>query len=708
MRTRPFILSLLVALPFLSLAAGCPFTRDHGGRPDAGIDGGGDGGGLGPEGIDYPGTCSDGIDNDGNGLTDCEDLVACSAAAACEATGVYTIYQIQNEADPLHPAPDSLVTIEDVIVTAVRSRTRNDGTRYWEAFVEEPDGGAWSAILVTFLDQEVQVGDRVSVTGTYAEFFGMSRIEAQSVTVAASGEALPMPEAVDPAEVATGAALAENYEAVLVEVGPAEIVETPVPGSDGVDRGDFRITGGLIVGHAFETDIAGLRAVGLRFQSIVGVLWYSFDEMRLEPRSNEDITLENGSHPGPIATTIYAIQDPSAPEHPQEGAAVALSGVVVTALSAPDAMGRIHLVVEEPAGGAYSGIYVYNRDGLDLSALTVGDLVDVSAEYTEFAFSGDTDTVSELVLRSLTKTGSGIPPAPQVLDVAAFADPAEAEKWEGVLIQVENVTVTEGPNQYDEFVVGGTLKVDDLLWPDAPLPQVGDTFLRLTGIGHYNFGYALLPRGPEDVEAGMVQPTPVVSVYDLQDPTRPDHPAPDTQVRLEGVVVSAIGEADAMGRAALAVQEEAGGTYSGIYVHNPTGIDLTAFSVGDRVNLEGRYTEFAFNGDTDTASEIVLSSIEQVAPGSAPSPAVVTTAELAAAGGEAWEGVLITVENVTVATDTNQFGVFEIDDGILVDDTLYRSMPAQTAGSTFTSLTGIVHWNFGRTLLPRGAADLVP
>jgi hypothetical protein len=80
-----------------------------------------------------------------------------------------------------------------------------------------------------------------------------------------------------------------------------------------------------------------------------------------------------------------------------------------------------------------------------------------------------------------------------------------------VVIRVENVEVTnanpDGPdNDYGEFEVGGSLRVDDRLHEVTPDPVDGDTFDALVGPLYFSFNNSkLLPRDENDVITGPPQ-----------------------------------------------------------------------------------------------------------------------------------------------------------------------------------------------------------
>ncbi|HTJ41843.1 MAG TPA: hypothetical protein VL463_07085 [Kofleriaceae bacterium] len=230
----------------------------------------------------------------------------------------------------------------------------------------------------------------------------------------------------------------------------------------------------------------------------------------------------------PDDVTIYDIQDPS--NKVQVGATVTVRGVVVTAIdNFGDKTGNIW--VEEPGGGAYSGVEVFNAGATQVAALAVGDLVDITgAEKAEFALSTDTSgrTTTELEppnggMMTVTKVGTGTVPDPVTVDPLAIAQldanaqDAEWEKTEGVLIKVNAVGVISSTKQiaganpdptFQSFVVTGPLTVESSFaaFPTtgspAVGPQFGDCEMSITGIGDYFFQWNLLPRATAEISTG--------------------------------------------------------------------------------------------------------------------------------------------------------------------------------------------------------------
>jgi predicted extracellular nuclease len=212
--------------------------------------------------------------------------------------------------------------------------------------------------------------------------------------------------------------------------------------------------------------------------------------------------------------TMGALRDPTATGHPAAGAVVEIAGLVVTAVKTTPSKGYA-VWVQDPAAPTFGGVALYYGSTVP-PALTVGQTVDVTGSYVEF------NGVSELESPSITIVNA----TPTPLDPIEIADPttidtggAMAEPLEGMLVRVSGVAVTsanpDGANDYDEFEVTGTLRVDDLILDGCDpgsasatcsgVPKtfnytVGTTFTSITGILHYSFSNTkIVPRTTGDL-----------------------------------------------------------------------------------------------------------------------------------------------------------------------------------------------------------------
>jgi predicted extracellular nuclease len=393
--------------------------------------------------------------------------------------------------------------------------------------------------------------------------------------------------------------------------------------------------------------------------------------------------------------TIFDIQQGMVPE----GTIVTIRDVVVTS---PVHFEKNGVFVQEQEGGQFSGLYLYMwNEVVDQVGLSPGDVVNVTGEYVVFY------GMSQLTVRRVADVdvvGQTQPPAPAVVAATDVATGGSlARNYQGVLVQVENVTVTQPVNQHGEFVVDGGLLVDDffLLGDDAPKPNPGAVFDRITGPLYFAFDkYRVLPRNPGDFVGGDGGETSTTTIYDIQQGLVPE----DSHVVVEDVVVTTplTFKGDM-----FFVQERDGGEWSGIavYVHDEEGLDVR---VGDVVRLDGRYQEYY------DQSQIVLNNPGDIQKSGTATiaPEVVAAGDVATGGAkqENYEGVLVMVEDVVVTQTINQHGEFQVEDLLIVDDLFFSSAtgPDPANGTAFMSIAGVMTYSFQEAkLAPRDHDDLV-
>lgn len=214
-------------------------------------------------------------------------------------------------------------------------------------------------------------------------------------------------------------------------------------------------------------------------------------------------------NPGPAAcpATIYAIKTGAAPT----GTPVSVSNALVTAVGASG----YYLQVHESEGGFMgrdnSGIFAYAPS----SGLNPGDRVNIGRT-TPSNFFGQiqlTGALGGLDGGAVVASMGNLLPAPVLataLDLGTN-DGGLAQRLEGVLVRVDNVTVTEvnpppGPGDSaptNEFVLDGVLKVNDYLHLTSPLPTVGQPYAAVIGVLEYrNNQYKLNIRSDADLLTG--------------------------------------------------------------------------------------------------------------------------------------------------------------------------------------------------------------
>jgi len=204
------------------------------------------------------------------------------------------------------------------------------------------------------------------------------------------------------------------------------------------------------------------------------------------------------SNPGvyPCFVPIAALTDHTAREHPPLHALVELPPAVVTALR-PNTGSSRGFYVEE-ASEPYSGLFVYT--GSAPPGVELGDVVSLRGRYETYY------DLDELVAATLLARAPGGVPEPLLVSAEEVGDGGTlAAAYASMLVTVANPRVAEtnpdAPSDYDETLLDGTLRLDDLLYPELDnVFAPGSGFASVTGVLARSFGHQkLLPRTAADL-----------------------------------------------------------------------------------------------------------------------------------------------------------------------------------------------------------------
>lgn len=403
---------------------------------------------------------------------------------------------------------------------------------------------------------------------------------------------------------------------------------------------------------------------------------------------------------GPVGNgatvTIYDLQQGNVPPM----TTVRLENVVVTTPINVESGG---VVVQDPMGGKFSGIYVYlYADVVAALTLAPGDIVNLTGEYSEFY---DFSELTVQGVENVEVVGQGEVPAPLVVSPQALLPTSpEAEPYESVLVRLEDVQVTNADLGFGNFEVeGGVIVTNFFLFEQSAevFPFESATFESLTGVLLYNFEeFKLAPRIPEDVPGAGGEPEGPVTIYEIQQGEVPV----GAPVLVEDVVVTTppTFEGDV-----FFVQERDGGERSGIsiFMADPAGLQIQP---GDVLTITGNYDEFYDESQIRVSS---VADLQSAGSGDPLAPATVAVGDIASGqGAEAWEGVLVQVEGATVSTAANDYGEWEVDQALVVDDLFFDmgAGPEPAVGEAFASIAGVLTYSFETyKLAPRSASDLV-
>ncbi|MCF7920252.1 MAG: metallophosphoesterase [Candidatus Cloacimonetes bacterium] len=195
-----------------------------------------------------------------------------------------SIYDVQYTVEAGSGDYPSLYLDQQVTLTGIVTCNNYNGDKF---LISSPGGGAWNGILIYESGNGLQLGDEVEVTGTVAEYYGLTEIQyATDITILSSGNEVPSPAVITTSDFAT----MEAYEGVLVQMVDVDIVAL-------VDEWDIYCiddgSGYCQVGtycinpfqYGFELEL------GMTFTSIIGCGTYSYGAYELAPRDEFDIEL---------------------------------------------------------------------------------------------------------------------------------------------------------------------------------------------------------------------------------------------------------------------------------------------------------------------------------------------------------------------------------------------------------------------------------
>jgi len=211
----------------------------------------------------------------------------------------------------------------------------------------------------------------------------------------------------------------------------------------------------------------------------------------------------NTPNPGALACpgSIYDIKKGVIPA----GTLVSMSNQLVTARSASGFFLQAKTGDPGYAGTDYSGLFVF----LNANAVKAGDRVTITTATVQ-SFNGQIQ-LSGPTVSVVTSAGEAAPDPVDVTPADVATGGAKAAALESVLVKVTSPSVTDiapAPGAGDtaptnEFVVDGSLRVNDALYLIAPFPTAGTVYGSLTGVLDFrNANSKLELRGAADVVAG--------------------------------------------------------------------------------------------------------------------------------------------------------------------------------------------------------------
>jgi hypothetical protein len=252
---------------------------------------------------------------------------------------------------------NQIVTIEGVVTAS------NQPNNLGYVYIQQEGINEWAGISLfpSPLLNNVEVGQKIRVTGRIRESFGFTRVEEISA-VETIGSGTITPVTLSPTTIASYSfAVNEKYEGMLVRIAnPTQgadlfVIDTNADAGTGNNFGDYRVgvdvddpnTGTrVLAGRQTGTTFSSLNvsyinnirwatqdgnmvatpivvAIGDKMKSLTGIVYYGFNNLRLLPRNNADfedfftINIESlintgrllTVYPNPATSTVRIAQD---------------------------------------------------------------------------------------------------------------------------------------------------------------------------------------------------------------------------------------------------------------------------------------------------------------------------------------------------------------------------------------------------------------
>lgn len=195
-----------------------------------------------------------------------------------------------------------------------------------------------------------------------------------------------------------------------------------------------------------------------------------------------------------VTHSIYEIQGELFAS-PLVGQTVTTSGIIVANNVTSTTSGVIGYFLQDPAGGPWSGVYVYDNTQLP----NIGDEVIMEAEVAEYFDNTELINVTSFTVVS---TGNALPASAAL----STAEVASGEAYEGCLVTVTNAQCTTPDADFGEALFddgSGPCKTNDYIY----IPETGwvqDEYYTLTGPLNYHYEeYKIEVRSADDVQIGL-------------------------------------------------------------------------------------------------------------------------------------------------------------------------------------------------------------
>ena len=417
-------------------------------------------------------------------------------------------------------------------------------------------------------------------------------------------------------------------------------------------------------------------------------------------------------------TSIYDIQYVSDPDSddasPLVGEVVTIQGVVTAEFWGSDQFRYMHV---QDAEGPWNGIVCFEYDGwrdfgwVDAS----GNAHPGPGEGDEVTLTGTIEEYNNLTELASVTSGIVHGEADEIIEASVVALSDIGEAYEGCLISVEDVIVTNSDLGYGEWEIADdetTARCDDK-WDYFYYPSEGHQLSQIDGVLDFSYSnYKLQPRLARDVvEQGTTRIQRIQQVLhsDLmkvgQDSESDMSYMLGDTVTIEGIVTMPTGLSYAGSGIKFIFADVNGGPWSALLSYDPDSSAFPTLFEGDLIQATGYVYEYTTGPANMT--ELFITEPINIIDFEQPLPVVdtVQTGDLRwPTEAEQWGNVMVRVEDAVVTGNDFQYEVFAADDGsgsVLVDDdsdsiaAFFEVLGPPPVGSLIQSMEGWLYHHYG-------------
>jgi len=472
------------------------------------------------------------VDNEDNSTTSNETsyLVISSSGP------ITAIYDIQYVSDPTtddaSPLNGQTVTISGIVTAEFW------GSSYNSTFFVQDSLWPWSGIMVyryegwdsfdfttsSGIVHSVAEGDSVTLTGEVYEAYGKTEIKNVSeVIIYGSSSTMFAPMIVTTTQVMTSGTDAESYEGCLVRV-VAVTVDNPDLGN-----GEWSFTDGTNSARVDDNwDYFYYPEAEQELAEVTGVLDFTFDDFKIQPRLARDVVEEGVTRIQRINQVLYSdlmkvAEDDSSDQSYFFDDTVTIEGIVTvaTGLAFAGNDGGLKVIFEDFNGGPWSGIVCYDSLGSNLGNQPIGRKIRVTGRIDEYGSSNYDGNVTEIFTTQPIQAIGLDPVVPvDTISTGDFRDPLTGEQWGAVWVEILDATVIRRDLAYGQWTIDdgtGEIKIGTNStaeeWEGWETPPVGSFVESIRGWvynrhGWYNdsTAFKLEPNYPSDITFGAGPP----------------------------------------------------------------------------------------------------------------------------------------------------------------------------------------------------------